>query len=229
VGEARVNVAGREVAVSDRPLYFGRSDADDVIGLDSSDRGISAVAGSVERDMGLWWVVNRSRSRQLVIDDGSGGAPTVLDCGHRFAVCVPYLLILVPGEIQTHRIKVRVPEGDLAVVTPERPTSGTLDVSRVRLNERDRQAVAALFGGYVESFPRRQPHPRTYSEAAELLGAPWTALTVRKQIERLKRRFAAAGAYFEGPRANYELAEHLLRLGLLTQLDLGRLSPEGLA
>ncbi len=80
-----------------------------------------------------------------------------------------------------------------------------------------------MFSGYLETFPRRTTRPRTYQQAAELLGPPWTAVTVRKQIERLKERAARAGLYFEGQHANYDLADHLVANGLLVPDDLARL------
>ncbi|MCA1657437.1 MAG: hypothetical protein LC713_06990, partial [Actinobacteria bacterium] len=77
----------------------------------------------------------------------------------------------------------------------------------------------------LEDFPRRQPRPRTYREAAERLGEPWTAVTVRKQVERLKGRLRRAGSYIEGPQANFELAEYLIDNRLITPGDLARLPP----
>jgi hypothetical protein len=48
-------------------------------------------------------------------------------------------------------------------------------------------------------------------------------VTVRKQIERLKERLARGGLYLNGPRANDELADHLIGNGLLTAADLSLL------
>ena len=80
-----------------------------------------------------------------------------------------------------------------------------------------------MFAGYLETFPHRSAHPRTYQQAADVLGPPWTSVTVRKQIERLKERCPRADLYFEGPHANYELADHLVTNGLLIPTDLKRL------
>jgi hypothetical protein len=108
-------------------------------------------------------------------------------------------------------------------VEGSRITSGTLIAGDMRLSERDKDVLAAMFSGYLESFPRRTMRPRTYKQTAELLGPPWTAVTVRKQIERLKDRAARADVYFEGPHANYDLADHLVANGLLVPDDLARL------
>ena len=221
---ASVLIDGEEFSVAaGHPFVFGRADGDGVVGLDANDMGISAVAGSIEWAWGLWWVVNHSRKRRLLLDAGTGGEPQRLDCGQRFAINVRQLSVLVPGAVYTHRLDVVVPEDSLARVTPDRPTSGTFTAGELTLSERDKDALTALLGGYLESFPRRQAHPRTYQQAADLLGPPWTAVTVRKQIERLKARAARVGVYLEGPHANDDLADHLITNGLLTTADLERL------
>ena len=51
----------------------------------------------------------------------------------------------------------------------------------------------------------------------------WTVVTVRKQIERLKERASRIEVYFEGPHANYDLADYVVANGLLVQDDLARL------
>jgi hypothetical protein len=221
---ATVLILGEEFEVTpEQPFVFGRADSKGVVGLDATDMGISAIAGSVEWVWGLWWLINHSRKRRLLLDDGSGGQPQRLDCGQRFAINVSRLMVLVPGAIYTHRIEVVVPEGDLARIEGSRITSGTLTAGDLRLSERDKDVLVAMFSGYLEAFPRRTLRPRTYQQAAVLLGPPWTAVTVRKQIERLKERAARADVYFEGRFANYDLADHLVANGLLIQADLARL------
>jgi len=221
---ATVLIGDEEFLVTpDQPFVFGRADRDGVVGLDASDMGISSIAGSVEWDWGLWWLVNHSRKRRLLLEDGSGGQPQRLECGQRFAVNVRRLTVLVPGAIYTHRIEVVVPESDLARVEGSRLTSGTMTTGDLTLSERDKDVLVAMFSGYLESFPHRSTRPRTYQQAAELLGPPWTSVTVRKQIERLKERAARADVYFEGQHANYDLADHLVASGLLVPGDLARL------
>ena len=207
----------------ERPFVFGRADADGVVGLDANDMGISAEAGSVEWAWGMWWVVNRSRKRPLLLD-GGGGSCQPLACGQRHAIGVRRLSILVPGAIYTHRLEVAVPNADLARFQVDRPSSGTI-TGEVTLHERERDVVVALLSGYLQEFPRRQARPLTYQQAADLLGPPWTKTTVRKQLERLKERLAGNGVYFEGPHANYDLADHLIGNGLLSPTDLSRLPP----
>lgn len=221
---ATVLIGGDEFHLDpDQPFVFGRADSDGVVGLDGNDMGISAIAGSVEWIWGLWWLANYSRKRRLLLDDGTGGQPRRLECGQRFAINVGRLTVLVPGAIYTHRIEVVIPESELARVEGSRITSGTLVAGDLRLNERDKDVLVAMFSGYLEAFPRRSTRPRTYQQAATLLGPPWTAVTVRKQIERLKDRASRIEVYFEGPHANYDLADYVVANGLLVQEDLARL------
>ena len=223
---ASVLVGDDEFPLGDgQPFLFGRADTTGVVGLDANDMGISAIAGSIEWAWGLWWVVNRSSKRPLLIDIGDGGPPLRLPPGARHAVAAARLSVLVPGVIFTHRLEVVLPEATVIPLDRLPASSGTI-TGDLSLTERDNDVVVALFSGYLDVFPRRQARPRTYQQAADLLGAPWTKTAVRKQLERLKERLAAAGTYFEGPQANFDLADHLILNGLLTPDDLERL-PRG--
>ena len=220
---AAVLIGEEEFPLStERPFVFGRVDSADVVGLDATDMGISAVAGSVEWSWGLWWVVNRSGKRQLLLDYGGGREPQHLDCGQWQAISVAGLSILVPGVIYTHRLEVVVPQADLIRFDTTKASSGTI-IGGVTLSDRDRDTVVALLSGYLEDFPRRHARPLTYQQAADLLGPPWTKTAVRKQIERLKERLAVDGLFFEGPQANFDMADHLIKHRLLSPADLHRL------
>jgi hypothetical protein len=222
-----VIVDGRPMEASDtRPLVFGRATvADEIVGLDPADMGISAVAGAVEFVWDVWWVHNRSAKRYLLLDDGAGVAPRRLDCGDRHAISSAQLTVLVPGAMFTHRLELRPDEEYLTRLHDVQPsTSGTLTNDDIAMSDRDRQALVALLAGYLEPFPRYYPHPATYAEAAAKLGPPWDANRVRKQIERFRGRLAGLGIYIEGPRANYDLAEFLIANHLVTAADL---APDG--
>ena len=210
------------VVTPDEPFRFGRTDAEGIVGLDPTDMGISALAGAVEHDAGFWWVVNHSRKRPLFVDLGTG--PELrLDSHHRHAINATPLSVLVRGAILAHRLEVAVPASDLARhVVRGGQSSGTL-TSDLRLSDSDRDALVALFAGYLETFPRRSPHPADYQQAAELLGSPWTKTTVRKRVERIRERLSAVGIYFDGPRARYDLADYLISNGIIGPQDLGRL------
>ncbi len=226
--KASVLIGHEEFEVSpERAFVFGRSDKDGVVGLDAGDMGISAVAGSLESSWGVWWVVNQSTKRALILEHPTGPGQVRLAPGHRHALTSERVKVLVPGAIYTHVLEVVLPTdyaeelrgGDV------RLTSGTLTAEVVALSERERDALAALFAGYLRAFPHRREHPHTYEEAAGLLGADaWSSARVRKAVERVKDRFARCGLYFQGPQANYELAAHLISSGILSGEDLGRLA-----
>ncbi len=214
-------------ATPDAPFVFGRSDADGVVGLDSTDMGISGVAGSVESAWGVWWLVNQSTKRPLLLEHPGGPAQLRIAPGHRHALTTDRLNVLVPGAIYTHVLEVLLPAGYVVGLRggDGRLTTGTLATQGVNLSDRERDALSALCAGYLESFPRRREHPNTYEDSARLLGDVWTSAKVRKAVERVKGRFAAKqGLYFEGPQANYELAGYLISNAVLSGEDLVRLA-----
>ena len=89
-------------------LTFGRSPRTTLC-LDPTDLGISRVAGSLEADAGVWWLVNKSTVRPLeVVDDV--GIRTVLPPGRRLAVTAP-ITVIVEGATRRHALTVDLPEG----------------------------------------------------------------------------------------------------------------------
>jgi hypothetical protein len=224
-----VLVGGEEFrATPDAPFVFGRADAPGIIGLDPNDMGISSEAGSVECEWGVWWIVNRSSKRRLLVEDPAGASPMRIDCGHRFAITVPRLGVLVPGAVYTHRLEVILPGDAVAALgVPRRASSGTITSEGAALSEKDRGVLTAMFNGYLRPFPQYDPRPVTYRRAAELLGPPWTQTTVRRQLDRIKERWAKAGHFFDGPRANDDFADYLVRELILTRQDLARLVRPG--
>jgi len=227
-GEAAIEIGEEEFSASAQsPFVFGRADTDGVVGLDANDMGISAVAGSVEMAWGVWWVVNQSTKRPLLVEHPGGPSQLRLVPGHRHPATTDRLSVLVPGAIYTHVLEVTLPPAYASELQggTGRLTTGTLTGADVSISERERDALAALCAGYLESFPYRREHPTTYEEAAQLLGGPpWSGDKVRKAVERVKVRFATKGEqYFEGPQANYDLAAHLITGGMLSGEDLRRL------
>ena len=226
---AEILVGNRSFAARETsPFIFGRRDGADVVGLDPDDMGISSVAGSIEFDVGLWWVFNRSRKRPILLEPSPGSPPVRIDAGERMPLTKTQTVVLVPGAIYTHRMDVHIAREYASLLkVSTAPTSGTINFGEVELSERDRDALSALLCGYLRPFPFRNARPLSYQQAADLLGDPWTKTTVRKQIERLKERFTRSGLYFQGPRANDELADHLLSTGVMSQLSLDRLKVNG--
>ena len=196
------------------------------MGLDPTDMGISAEAGSVELQFGLWWVINRSRKRPLMVETTPGAPSIRLDAGDRVALTRSESIVLVPGAVFTHRLDIHLsPEALSSLRVETSQDSGTITIGEVGLSERDRDVLTALCSGYLRPFPYRDARPISYQRAAELLGSEWTKVTVRKQVERIKERMERSGLYFQGLRANDEMAEYLIANGILTQADLSRLEP----
>jgi hypothetical protein len=204
-------------------LTFGRSQRATVC-LDPLDLGISRVAGGLEWEAGVWWLVNKSAVRPLeVVDDV--GIRTVLPPGRRLAVTAP-ITVIVEGATRRHALTVDLPEppqqapGALPPVELEgTPTSATSDVS---VTPPEKLALVALFSGYLEPFPRYDPHPKSYAEAAARLGIPRTTLV--KRVEYLRNRLTNAGVpNLLGENALQHLAEWALATGLISRADLALL------
>ena len=211
-------------------LTFGRA-ASCTVCLDGQDRGISRLAGSVEHGAGTWWVCNRSAVRAFTVVDDLG-IRTVVAPGRRVAVTGP-VTVVVEGAARRHALEVwpdRRPEpeerseqrpGDDADALP------TSAAGEVVINALDRLAMVALFARYLESFPHYEPHPRTYADAASVLG--WPRSTLVKRIEYVRTRLTNAGVpNLLGENALEYLAEWALTTGVLTRRDLDLLrGPEG--
>jgi hypothetical protein len=175
----------------------------------------------------VWWVINQSTKRPLLLEHPDGTTRLRLAPGHRHALTTDRVDVLVPGAIYTHVLEVVLPDAYVDGLRGGQGalTTGTLTGATVSLSDRERDALAALCAGYLESFAHRREHPNTYEDAARLLGGePWTAGKVRKAVERVKDRFAAKqNVYFQGPQANYDLAANLVASGVLSGQDLARL------
>ncbi len=155
VGESRFELAPGET------LTFGR-DASCAVCLDPEDLGISRLAGSVEEKDGTWWVFNRSSVRPLEAVDEIG-IRTIVAPGRRLAVVGP-LTVVVEGSVRRHALRVLTspPEGSMPrPPAPPGDVRPTVTAADVIINDQDRLALAALFSGYLESFPRYDPHPRS--------------------------------------------------------------------
>jgi hypothetical protein len=103
-----------------------------------------------------------------------------------------------------------------------RPTSAA---GVVAIGQLDRLALVALFAGFLETFPRYDPHPRSYADAASCLG--WPRSTLVKRIEYLRSRLTKAGVpNLLGENALQHLAEWALTTGVLTRGDLDLLEQQ---
>jgi hypothetical protein len=203
-------------------LTFGRA-ASCTVCLDAADRGISRLAGSVEHGAGTWWVCNRSAVRALTVVDDLG-IRTVVAPGRRVAVTGP-VTIVVECTARRHALEVRPDRGPPPDGQPELRRGDDADplptsaAGEVVINALDRLAMVALFARYLETFPHYEPHPRTYADAASVLG--WPRSTLVKRIEYVRTRLTNAGVpNLLGENALEYLAEWALTTGVLTRSDL---------
>ena len=219
-----VTVGGTSHPVPETGLTFGRDEACDLT-LDPDDVGISRRAGSIEREAGTWWLVNRSGSRPLSVIDELG-LRSLLAPGRRAALEAP-VTVIVEGSQSEHALVVRVPR----LETPTDPTApsaeGLLTAvgEGVLVNDADRLALVALFAGYLQDYPRHDPNPRSYAAAAARLG--WPRTTVVKRVEYLRTRLTNAGVPgLMGWNAMSNLAEYVITTGIITKDDLPLVFPD---
>jgi hypothetical protein len=79
-----------------------------------------------------------------------------------------------------------------------------------------------LFSGYLEPFPRYDPHPKSYADAAARLD--WPRTTLVKRVEYLRTRLTNAGVpNLLGENALPYLAEWALATALISRADLSLL------
>jgi hypothetical protein len=210
------NGAGRHLAAGES-LTFGRA-ATCTICLDPHDTAISRLAGEVQRVGDVWFVTNRSSSRQLALVDRFG-LRHVLGPGRRDPI-EGRVRVIVDGARMTHEL---VFEGPLP--GGDEPATGvdsglpTLAGQNVMINEADRRALVALFAGYLYEGKRYDPSPKSYAAAAARLG--WPRTTLVKRVEYIRTRLTNAGVpNMQGWNALSALAEYSLTTGLIKREDL---------
>jgi len=210
---------------TDEPLSFGRDSSNSVV-LPIDDVGLSRRAGEVLHRDGQWWVVNASSSRPFEVVDDLGFSSVVAP-GRRLALDGE-ATVVVTGTVRRHALVIRVPTDDTGSADHgPSAADGTGEVETsvgtgVVVNDADREALAALFEGYLRPFPRHDPHPRTYADAAARLD--WPRTTLVKRIEYLRNRLTAAGVpSLHGDNALRSLAEYVISTAILTRDDLDRL------
>jgi hypothetical protein len=213
------NGARRHLAAGES-LTFGRA-ASCTICLDPHDMAISRMAGEVQRVGEVWFVANRSASRQLALVDRFG-LRHVLGPGRRDPI-EGRVRVIVEGTRATHEL---VFDGPLPGDDDEPPAeveseSGlpTLSGQDVMINDADRRALVALFAGYLHEGKRYDPSPKSYAAAAARLG--WPRTTLVKRVEYIRTRLTNAGVpNMQGWNALSALAEYALTTGLIKREDL---------
>jgi len=222
-----VRLGDRHIELTEgRELTFGRS-RQATLCLDPSDLGISRFAGSLKVESGVWWLVNRSTVRPLeVVDDV--GIRTVLPPERRLALVGP-ITVIVEGATRRHALAIDMPDlvarpADSSSPVPAVEESPTRAATDVAITPADKLALVALFSGYLESFPRYDPHPKSYADAAARLA--WPRTTLIKRVEYLRTRLTNAGVpNLLGDNALQHLAEWALATGLISRADLDLLPP----
>lgn len=225
MSEASIQLVARGV-VSLPPgttLTVGRGDGADVLGLDSTDRGISARQAEFEWRGDVLVLRNCSSKRPLSVEyEGEVRHQRVPPgAGHTFRASA---LVLVGGIARTHPVGVQVPPGYAHGL----PLHGEdTVVGEIAVSDRDRDALVALFAGYLRRWPRHHPEPLSYEEAASLLGPDVTSDTVRKRVERVRERINASGsAFIDGRNALWDLVAFLIDNGTLHPSNLERIGEQ---
>jgi hypothetical protein len=202
---------------------FGR-EASCSVCLDPADLGISRLAGSIEEDSGTWWLVNHSATRPLQVVDETG-IRSVLAPGRRSPV-IGTLTVIVEGQVRRHALALdagppQPPPSPFSRLADSRPT---VTAPEALLSDADKVALVALFAGYLEAFPRYDPHPRSYADAATRL--EWPRTTLVKRVEHMRTRLTNAGVpNLLGENALDALAEWALTSRVITRDDLELLPP----
>ena len=198
-------------------LTFGRS-RECTVCFDPDDSGVSRNAGAVQSVGGIWWVINRSRSRTLSVID-TLGLRKVLAPGQRLPVDEP-VWVVADGNRGTHRLLLERPGRTAADLVSQVPTGVETAIgAQVVITDDDRDAMVALFAEYLEDPPRSDPRPKAYRAAAARLNVPRSTLV--KRIEYLRARLDKAGVpNMTGFNALAGLAEYALARRLITKDDL---------
>lgn len=218
----RVEWGGRCWELGDgETLTFGRRRTC-TIGLPPEDVGVSREAGELARSSGSWWLTNLSESRPFAVVDATGMSIPIAP-RHRRALEGGRIEVVVEGLVRRYCLVVTADESP-ATPAVQNLTGVPTMAGLVRISDKDRLALIAMFSGYLESFPRHDPRPARYGDAAARLG--WPATTLRKRVEYLRQRLTRAGvANMAGERALENLAQHVLATGVITREDLALLPP----
>ncbi|HEX9994068.1 MAG TPA: FHA domain-containing protein [Acidimicrobiales bacterium] len=217
-GRAVIAVHGGEwVLEAGATLSFGRSATCDIrIGAD--DHGVSRRAGEFRRDGPSVVVVNTSDRVTLLVVDEFGMPHPVAPLRSHVIVGTP-AQVVVQGSIRGYALAVRMTEAPPAAVPVVVADGEAPTTYEVELGPKDRLALLALFEGYLRPFPRYQPHPRTYAEAAERLG--WRKAALTRRVDRIRERLTDAGVpNVVGDHGLDNLAQFVLTGRLLTPEDL---------
>lgn len=204
-------------------LAFGRDGGNGIVGVAPNDTGVSRRAGRLAFRSDSWRIENQSETRDLFVE-----YPDIVE----WATLPPRgshtvtgtSTVLVVGNVFSHAIQVRLSAAYSAQFVVTLPETGETEEDRL-YTEADKTALVALAEGYLRRWPRHDPSPRSYADAAALLG--WDEVRLRRRLENLRDRLAKQGvADLSGPHSARLLAEFAIRRGVIGVADLSRLGPE---
>lgn len=211
----------RYVLTGDDVFTFGR-DRGCSLCLDPADSSVSRRAGVIMRQGDIWFLVNRSNTRQLDVAD-ERGIRNVVPPNRLYALAGLMRILVHGGRPKPYTLHVHAPADHRGGREDLSTGISTQIGQQVTINDNDRLALVALFAGYLENDDRYDPHPRSYDAAATRL--TWPRTTLVRRIEHLRTRLDKAGVpNMTGPYALVNLAEYVLNRGLITKDDL-RLLP----
>jgi hypothetical protein len=200
---------------------FGRDSACSLC-LDPADSSISRRSGVIMCQGDIWFLVNRSDTRQLDVAHESG-IRNVVPPRLRYPLEGSMRVLVQGGKRKPYTLHVHAPAAHAGDGEGNAAGSETQIGQGVTVNDSDRLALVALFAGYLEDGDRYDPHPRSYDAAALRLG--WNRTALVRRIEYLRTRLGKAGVpNMTGPYALVNLAEYVLNRQLITKDDL-RLLP----
>lgn len=219
-----VEVAQRRVALNEGDsLTIGRDNDLAVIGLDSTDQGISRRHVRIDVVGGRCHIANLSTKRPIRLERaGEAGQKTVHPGGEDTAYVATR--VLVPGRNNIHAIHVTPTQR--ASCEAGADAGDTTINYRELFSEDEISAMTALFEGYLLPHPRYDPTPRSYEAAAERLHpGEGKEKALQRRIEKLRERLAEEHIlYAEGPRALSILADFVIGNAVLRPSDLERLA-----
>jgi hypothetical protein len=198
---------------------FGRGDTCHIC-IGDDDTGVSRVAGCIWFEGTEWRIANLSSSRPLRLMNEETCLSVTLAVATPtrkpvFVAQSDLVTVLLDGNAYRYAIA-------LSGLRPEAQappiTHGPGEVSTVRPfkpTARQREILVALAWGYLQPYPRYDPRPLAYSEAAALVGA--TGKRVEKHIAEIRRRFVEAGLHglVDSPDARAEVCERALELHII--------------
>lgn len=209
------------------PFTFGRDPNCELQIGDGTDRGISRTAGALTRQAGCWWLSNLSTTRAFhVLDDTGYLTPLPVRVASltppRRPIFAPGVTVILTGETFSYAIYLETEQPAVSSYASALPVllSDSKETFRQPiLTAKRKRALVAVLNGYLQPFPRYDPRPLSYADAAKIAGVP--ASTIRKRLEDVKAALREVGVPgLDGNDAPWRMAEWVLATRMVTPDDL---------